>query len=62
MVRNLVGSLVRVGTEQQPISWLKEVLESRERKLAAPTAPPDGLYLADITYDAKWGLPRNPRM
>jgi tRNA pseudouridine38-40 synthase len=62
MVRNLVGSLVRVGTEQQPISWLKKVLESRDRKLAAPTAPPDGLYLADITYDAKWGLPRNPRM
>ncbi|MGH8773288.1 MAG: tRNA pseudouridine(38-40) synthase TruA, partial [Burkholderiales bacterium] len=62
MVRNLVGSLVRVGTGQQPASWLKEVLESCDRKLAAPTFAPEGLYLADIAYDAKWGLPKNSRL
>ncbi|MDP1940191.1 MAG: tRNA pseudouridine(38-40) synthase TruA, partial [Gallionella sp.] len=38
--------------------WLAGVLESRERRLAAPTFSPDGLYLRRIQYDAKWGLPQ----
>jgi tRNA pseudouridine38-40 synthase len=58
MVRNLVGCLVYVGKGKYPASWLKEVLESRERRLAAPTFAPDGLYLRRIQYDAKWGLPQ----
>lgn len=58
MVRNIVGSLVYVGNGTQPSSWLKEVLEKRERKLAAPTFMPDGLYLAKIDYDPKWQLPQ----
>lgn len=62
MVRNLVGSLVSVGTRRKPPGWLKQVLESRDRTLAAPTFAADGLYLAEITYDAKWGLPNTPRL
>ncbi|MDO8349987.1 MAG: tRNA pseudouridine(38-40) synthase TruA [Gallionella sp.] len=58
MVRNLVGSLVYVGKGKYPPEWLAEVLESRERRLAAPTFSPDGLYLRRIQYDAKWGLPQ----
>jgi len=59
MVRNVVGSLVYVGKGKYPPEWLKEVLESRNRKYAAPTFSPDGLYLCGVTYDAKWQLPQN---
>ena len=58
MVRNIVGCLVYIGKGKHPPQWMKEVLESRNRNLAAPTFAPDGLYLRRITYDAKWGLPQ----
>lgn len=58
MVRNLVGSLVYVGIGRQPVSWMREVLESGDRDMAAPTFMPDGLYLAKVGYDPKWGLPQ----
>jgi tRNA pseudouridine38-40 synthase len=59
MVRNLVGSLIYVGSGRQPAAWLGEVLAARNRHLAAPTFMPDGLYLAKIDYDPKWGLPQD---
>jgi tRNA pseudouridine38-40 synthase len=57
MVRNFVGCLVRIGEGTRPPVWLKEVLESRDRERAAPTFPPDGLYLTAVEYAAAWGLP-----
>ena len=59
MVRNIVGCLVYVGKGKYPPQWMKETLESRERRLAAPTFAPDGLYLRRIRYEAKWGLPQS---
>ena len=61
MVRNIVGCLVYVGKSKYPPEWLQEVLESRDRKKAAPTFAPDGLYLCGVTYDAKWQLPQISR-
>jgi tRNA pseudouridine38-40 synthase len=58
MVRNLVGSLIYVGLQRTTPAWLGEVLASRNRDMAAPTFMPDGLYLAKIDYDPKWGLPQ----
>lgn len=58
MVRNIVGGLLYVGKGKHPPQWLRNILESRERSLAAPTFAPDGLYLRRIAYDAKWGLPQ----
>ncbi|MGB7650776.1 MAG: tRNA pseudouridine(38-40) synthase TruA [Gallionella sp.] len=58
MVRNLVGCLVYVGKAKYPVEWLAEVLASRDRKRAAPTFSPDGLYLRQVKYDAQWGLPQ----
>ena len=58
MVRNLVGSLIYIGLGKHPPQWLGEVLEGRKRADAAPTFMPDGLYLAKIDYDPKWGLPQ----
>jgi tRNA pseudouridine38-40 synthase len=57
MVRNLVGCLVYVGKGRYPPAWIKELLDSRDRTLAAPTFAPDGLYLSGIRYDPKWGIP-----
>lgn len=57
MVRNIVGSVVYVGNGKHEPAWLAEVLASRDRALAAPTLDAAGLYLAHVSYDAKWGLP-----
>ncbi len=57
MVRNMVGSLVYVGAARQDAAWLRDVLAARDRRVAAPTFPPDGLYLAAIAYDPAFGLP-----
>ena len=59
MVRNIVGCLVYVGNGKHAPGWLTEVLDSRERSLAAPTFAPDGLYLRRIQYETKWGLPQS---
>lgn len=60
MVRNMVGSLIYVGSGRQPMSWLRTVLESRDRKLAAPTIAPDGLYLTEVEYAPDHNLPSPP--
>jgi tRNA pseudouridine38-40 synthase len=57
MVRNIVGSLVWVGTGRQPPGWIAELLAARRRALAAPTFSPAGLYLAGVEYDPAFGLP-----
>lgn len=57
MVRNMVGSLVYIGQSRYPPGWMQRLLQSRDRALAAPTFSSHGLYLAGITYDAKWDLP-----
>jgi tRNA pseudouridine38-40 synthase len=60
MVRNLVGCLVKIGNGSQPLDWLAEVAESRDRTRAAPTFAAAGLYLSGVEYDAHWGLPGSP--
>jgi tRNA pseudouridine38-40 synthase len=57
MVRNIVGLLVYVGNGRQPPQWAKSVLESRDRKLGAPTFAAEGLYLDAVEYEARWNLP-----
>ena len=61
MVRNIVGCLVHVGKGGREPAWLADVLASRDRALAAPTMDAAGLYLAHVSYDAKWGLPQLAR-
>lgn len=56
MVRNIVGSLVQIGKGRRPPEWIAQVLQSRDRSLAAATFAPDGLYLNGVDYDARWGL------
>lgn len=50
MVRNLVGTLVDVGRDRLSPGALVELLASRQRSLAGPTAPAHGLCLEQIRY------------
>jgi tRNA pseudouridine38-40 synthase len=57
MVRNLVGSLVYIGKGVQAPGWIDELLLAKDRKEAAPTFSPDGLYFRGPVYEPHWGLP-----
>lgn len=50
MVRNIVGTLLKIGKGERPIQWMQEVLDSKDRKEAGATAPPQGLYFVKATY------------
>jgi len=60
MVRNISGSLMKVGAGQQPVSWIKEVLEAKNRCLAGITAPSNGLYFVGVDYPEEFALPKTP--
>ena len=38
-----------------PADWPK-LAGSRDRRLAAPTFAPDGLYLVGVEYASEWGI------
>ncbi len=57
MIRNIMGCLVQVGQGRQTPAWMAQVLAARDRRAAAPTFSPDGLYFLGPRYDAKWGIP-----
>lgn len=60
MVRNIVGVLVAVGGGERPPEWVKEILESRDRRNGAVTFPPNGLYLVEVKYSEECDLPAVP--
>jgi len=51
MVRNIAGTLIEVGQRRRPPGEVAEVLESRERARAGPTAAAHGLCLERVFYD-----------
>jgi tRNA pseudouridine38-40 synthase len=51
MVRAIVGTLVEIGCGRRPVAWMGEVLGSRDRARAGPTAPPEGLFLVCVDYE-----------
>ena len=57
MVRNIVGSLAKVGRGEATSGWIDEVLAERDRRLAHITAPPNGLTLIAIRYPPEYALP-----
>lgn len=50
MVRNIIGTLVEMGRGNLMKVGMKEILQSCDRRLAGPTAPPNGLFLEKIIY------------
>ncbi len=51
MVRNIVGTLLKVGRGERDVIWVKEVLDSKQRKYAGMTAQPQGLYFIKAFYN-----------
>lgn len=51
MVRIIVGTLVEVGLGKIQPAKLKEIIESKDRRLAGHTAPAQGLYLEKVYYN-----------
>ncbi len=50
-VRNMTGTLKRVGQGVWVPEKVKEILDACDRRQAGPTAPPGGLYLTEIGYE-----------
>ena len=50
MVRILVGTLLEVGRGYWDVDYVQTILEAKDRKLAGPTAPPEGLCLMKVDY------------
>lgn len=57
MVRNIVGTLIAVGSGKHPAGWTAEVFALKDRRKAAMTAAPNGLYLVNVDYPDHYGLP-----
>lgn len=57
MVRNLVGTLLKVGQGEADVVWPVEVLTGCDRRRAGPTAPAGGLTLTGVQYPERFGLP-----
>ena len=50
MVRIITGTLLEVGFGRMTTDDVKEILEKKDRRLAGPTAPPQGLCLMKVDY------------
>ena len=50
MVRILVGTLLEVGRGYWDVDYVQTILDAKDRKLAGPTAPPEGLCLMKVDY------------
>jgi tRNA pseudouridine38-40 synthase len=61
MIRNIVGALVHVGAAKAQPAWIGQLLEGRDRTVAAPTFAAAGLYLTGADYDSVWNLPSTRR-
>lgn len=51
MVRSITGSLIFFEQKGMDAADFKEILESKDRKKAGPTAPPNGLFLWRVGFD-----------
>jgi tRNA pseudouridine38-40 synthase len=50
MARNIIGTLIEIGRHKFRKGDMKKILESKDRRLAGPTAPAKGLTLVRVNY------------
>ncbi len=50
MVRSIVGTALELQADADPAAAMREVLASRDRSRAGPTAPAHGLCLEEVVY------------
>lgn len=65
MVRSIVGTMIflegQAGSEAEAARLMRQTLDSKDRKMAGPTAPPNGLFLWSVEYGERLhGHPRRP--
>jgi tRNA pseudouridine38-40 synthase len=53
-VRNMVGTLKKVGEGKWAPGDVRTALAARDRAAAGPTAPPGGLYLTRVVYESRF--------
>ena len=51
MVRIIIGTLLRVNEGQLSTDAIPGIIESKDRNLSGPTAPPQGLTMLNIVYE-----------
>ena len=52
-VRNMVGTLIKIGNGRMPVAQIDAIFATGNRRLAGPTAAPEGLFLKEVIYDDK---------
>lgn len=57
MVRNIASMLAQVGAGSRDAGWPAALLAAKDRTTLGPTAPSQGLYLAQVRYEPVLGLP-----
>ena len=50
MVRSIAGTFLHYEEKSTPPEELRRIIESKERSLAGPTLPPQGLFLWQVEY------------
>jgi tRNA pseudouridine38-40 synthase len=50
MVRGIVGTLIKVGRREWAPEMVTTIIEARDRRVAGPNAPPEGLFLLSVRY------------
>jgi len=56
MVRVIVGTVIKIGKGEKTPQFMNDVLSSKDRTLAGPTAPAEGLALMCVGYSKKYNL------
>lgn len=51
MVRIIIGTLLKVNEGKLSTGDIRKIIESKNRDLAGPTAPPQGLTMVEIVYN-----------
>ena len=50
MVRNIVGTLVALATYRITFDELLTIFKAKDRAIASPAAPAQGLFLVNVNY------------
>ena len=58
MVRRVVATVIREAEAGRGATGVRAVLDARDRRAAAPPAPPHGLYLMRVRYPRVGWIPR----
>jgi tRNA pseudouridine38-40 synthase len=61
MVRNIIGSRMEVGFGRRDPSWIRQLINGRDRTKSAATASPKGLYLVNVGYPNAPVIPLMPK-